>query len=69
VPAGAMIGVVGFGVTGWLFTAMIIVGIIADAEVIAITLVLPEWVHDVPTVYHAWRLRRGLPIRRPRLFN
>jgi CDP-diacylglycerol--glycerol-3-phosphate 3-phosphatidyltransferase len=67
--AASMVALVGFGVTGALFTAMIIVGVVADAEVIAITLIIPRWTHDVPSVYHAWRLRRGLPIVRHHLFN
>ena len=35
-------------------------GLLSHTETLAITLVLPEWRHDVPTVFHAWRIRRAL---------
>ena len=37
--------------------------------VIAILIVLKEWTNDVPTVYHSYKLRKGLPIKRHKLFN
>jgi CDP-diacylglycerol--glycerol-3-phosphate 3-phosphatidyltransferase len=36
-----------------------IVGIYASLEGIAITLLLPEWRHDVPTLWHAMQLRKA----------
>jgi CDP-diacylglycerol--glycerol-3-phosphate 3-phosphatidyltransferase len=33
-------------------------GIVAELETLAITMTLPSWRHDVPSVWHAWRLRR-----------
>jgi phosphatidylglycerophosphate synthase len=38
-------------------------------EVLAILFVLPAWTNDVPHLGAALRLRRGLDIRRHRLFN
>lgn len=35
-------------------------GLLSHAENLAITAVLPEWRHDVPTVFHAWRIRRAV---------
>jgi hypothetical protein len=37
---------------------MIAVGCLADLEVIAIMLVAPPPAVDVPSIFHAWRLRR-----------
>lgn len=36
----------------------ILTGILSNLEGLAIKLVLPKWQHDVPTVWHALRLRR-----------
>jgi phosphatidylglycerophosphate synthase len=33
-------------------------GIVAEVETLAITMTLPSWRHDVPSVWHAWRIRR-----------
>jgi phosphatidylglycerophosphate synthase len=44
---------------GGLFMAVpIYVGIVADLEGLAFSVVLREWKSDVPSVVHAWRLRR-----------
>jgi CDP-diacylglycerol--glycerol-3-phosphate 3-phosphatidyltransferase len=45
------------------------VGIITRLEIIAIILVLKQWASDVPTVYHAGKLRQGKKIKRHPLFN
>jgi phosphatidylglycerophosphate synthase len=47
-----------FGETRVL-TLALVCGLISQLENIAITLVLPEWHHDVKSVYHAARLRRA----------
>jgi CDP-diacylglycerol--glycerol-3-phosphate 3-phosphatidyltransferase len=31
-------------------------GIVAELETLAITMTLPSWRHDVPSVWHAWRI-------------
>jgi hypothetical protein len=36
----------------------LIIGMISDLEGMAISVVLPRWAHDVPTVFHAMRLRQ-----------
>ena len=46
-----------FGVAGFPVAAAIFLGILADLEGLAISLVLPEWRTDVPSVVHALRLR------------
>lgn len=46
-----------FGVDNGLVSAAIYAGIVADIEGLAISMVLREWKHDVPTLLHAVRLR------------
>lgn len=47
------------GAPGALFTAMIAVGVYNEVEGLLASLVLPAWHHDVPTLWHAWALRRA----------
>jgi phosphatidylglycerophosphate synthase len=47
-----------FGSDGVLVGVMIYVGIVADLEGIAISATLNKWRTDVPTIFHALRLRR-----------
>jgi phosphatidylglycerophosphate synthase len=43
---------------GWV-TAALLLGIVSDLEGLLVSLVLPEWHHDVPSLVHAWRLRHS----------
>jgi CDP-diacylglycerol--glycerol-3-phosphate 3-phosphatidyltransferase len=54
----AFVALLGFQFSGWLFSAAIWVGIISDLEGLFATLLLPAWRHDVPTAWHAYRLRK-----------
>ena len=47
------------GVAGVAVTAAIYLGVIADIEGLAISMILPEWESDVPTFVHAHRRRAG----------
>jgi phosphatidylglycerophosphate synthase len=47
------------GGAGAFFTAMIAVGIYNEVEGLLASLLLPEWHHDVPSLWHAWALRRA----------
>lgn len=38
----------------------IILGIVSDVEGLLISLVLPVWRHDVPSLVHAWRIKAHL---------
>ena len=38
---------------------MIAVGVYNEVEGLLASLVLPAWHHDVPTLWHAWALRRA----------
>lgn len=55
----ALVGLMGFGSSGWLFQLAIVVGIATNLEALAASILLPTWTHDVPTVYHAYRLRQN----------
>lgn len=58
-----------FGQTGPLFTLCVVVGVLANTEIIFITLILKEWTHDIPSMFHAVRIRQGKKITRYKLFN
>jgi hypothetical protein len=47
------IAVFGFGYGGLTLSLAIAVGIIHTAEEIAMTLILPQWTHDVLSIVHA----------------
>jgi phosphatidylglycerophosphate synthase len=53
---------------GWLNLA-VVSGFIAHLDVIAITLLLPQWRHDVPSCYHAYLIRRNKPFRTFKILN
>jgi phosphatidylglycerophosphate synthase len=46
-----------FNDQGIFVTLFIYIGIVADIEGLAISLTLKKWTHDVPTIFHALRLR------------
>jgi phosphatidylglycerophosphate synthase len=48
-----------FGSDGVLVDLMVYLGIAVDLEGLAISLILTAWRSDVPTLYHAFRLRRS----------
>jgi len=52
-----------------LFQLCLYVGLVTRLEIIAILLLLKKWTNDVPSVFHAVRLRQGLPINRHKMFN
>lgn len=47
-----------YGYTGLSTSLAIYMGVIADLEGLLISLLLPHWRNDVPTVFHALKLRR-----------
>ncbi len=55
----AFVALFGSGYTGVFFWLAVGVGIISHAEEIAMTLVLPRWIHDVPGIVQAVQLRRS----------
>jgi len=52
-----------------LFTLCFYLGLLTRLEIIGIILLLRRWAHDVPSIYHAYLLRRGQAIARHPLFN
>lgn len=53
----AFIGVFALDDPGILPVTAIAIGVIADAEGVLISLTLPSWRHDVPSIFHALRIR------------
>lgn len=52
-----------------LFNLCFWVGLLTRIEITAIILILKKWTNDVPTFYHALKLRQGKTIKRNKLFN
>jgi len=65
----AFISIIGFGYGGIPFALAVIFGIVSHIDVYLIILLLPNWVHDVPSCYHAWLIKKGRGIKRNKLFN
>ena len=55
--------------SGWLFQVTIWLGIATRLEILGILILVTSWAHDVPSIWHAWKLRKGLPVKRHKLFN
>ncbi len=58
--ASAMVALLGFGVDNWFLDLAIALGILCNLQGLAMTMVLPHWQRDVPSIFHALRLRRRL---------
>ncbi|WP_412465871.1 CDP-alcohol phosphatidyltransferase family protein [Pedobacter sp. KLB.chiD] len=52
-----------------LFEICFWLGLATRLEIIAIVLTLKKWTNDVPSFYHAVKLRQGKEIKRHKLFN
>ena len=57
------------GVKGNHFTIALLIGILVHADRVLIYCFLRNWDHDIPTSYHALLLRRGMSIKRNKMFN
>jgi phosphatidylglycerophosphate synthase len=55
----ALVALLGAG-SAVLLPIALTAGIVAELETLAITMTLPSWRHDVPSVWHAWRIRRDV---------
>ena len=66
--AASASGLLGWSIAGTLLRVTLIIGIISDLEGLAISMVLPRWAHDVPTIFHAACLRKEL-VREEPLFT
>ncbi len=65
----AFIYLIGFQQAGWAFYLAVILGIISHIDVILIILILPKWHYDVPSFYHALKIRKGLGRKKSVFFN
>ena len=52
-----------------LFELCIWLGVFTRLEIIAIILTLKVWTNDIPSIFHAIKLRKGLDITRNKFFN
>jgi len=52
-----------------LFELCLWIGLATRLEILAIVFTLKKWTNDVPTIYHAVKLRQGKEIKRNKLFN
>ena len=52
-----------------LFEICFWLGLATRLEILAIVSTLKKWTNDVPTIYHAIKLRQGKEIKRNKLFN
>jgi phosphatidylserine synthase len=59
VLAAALVMLLAFGVVKPLVPLAVALGLIAQVEGLLISMVLPRWTHDVPTVIHARRIRNS----------
>lgn len=65
----ALTFLIGLQKTGWTFDLMVVLGFISHVDVIAIIILLPKWQYDVPSSYHAWKIRKGKPGKKTIFFN
>jgi CDP-diacylglycerol--glycerol-3-phosphate 3-phosphatidyltransferase len=57
--AAALVLLLGFGSVMPFVPLAVVLGLIAQVEGLLISIVLPQWTHDVPTVFHASRIRNS----------
>lgn len=43
----------------WPFRVAMAVVVVTNLEALAMTLILPDWHADIPSLFHAWQLRQG----------
>ncbi|MCS3531427.1 hypothetical protein M2373_002843 [Chryseobacterium sp. JUb7] len=60
---------IGFSEIGWAFYLAVGLGLISHIDVILIILILPKWQYDVPSAYHAWKIRNGRQHKKGIFFN
>lgn len=65
----AFTSLIGFNHAGIPFNLAIVFGIISHIDRILITLILPSWTYDIPSCYHAYLIRKGIPFKKYKIFN
>lgn len=57
------------GSSSWLFNLMILLGIVSRFDSLMIHILLRQWDHDIPSMYHAYLQRHGKSFKRNDLLN
>lgn len=65
----AFVSMIGFGHGGIPVFLAVFFGIIGHLDVYLIIYFLPKWTHDVPSSYHAYLIRKGIPFQKNKWFN
>lgn len=65
----AFVSLIGFEHGGFPLKFAIIWGVISQIDVIMIILILPRWQNDIPSSYHAYLIRKGIPFKKSKLLN
>lgn len=65
----AFVSIVGFGYGGISLFLCVLFGIIGHIDVYLIIYFLPKWTHDVPSSYHAYLIKKGIPFKKNKWFN
>lgn len=60
---------IGFQKVNWTFYLTLILGFIAHLDVVLIILILPKWQYDVPSFFHAWKIRKGKHFKKSIFLN
>jgi CDP-diacylglycerol--glycerol-3-phosphate 3-phosphatidyltransferase len=60
---------IGLQEMNWAFYVAVGLGLISHIDVILIILLLPKWQYDVPSSYHAWKIRNGKQLKKTIFFN
>lgn len=65
----AFVSMIGFAHAGIPVFLAIFFGIIGHIDVYLIIYFLPKWTHDVPSSYHAYLIKKGIPFKKNKWFN
>ena len=57
------------GAPQWTLYMMLILANVSQLDRFGIAFFLPRWTPDTPSTYHAWRIKKGLPIKKHKLFH
>lgn len=63
----ALISILGFNYGGFFLYLTIIVGYISYVDVLLILILLPHWMHDVPSFFHAYLIRKKINLKKSTL--
>ncbi|MCC9042956.1 CDP-alcohol phosphatidyltransferase family protein [Myroides sp. M-43] len=65
----SFVSIIGFDYGGLIISITLIWGIISQLDVILIILILPKWQNDIPSCYHSYLIRKGIPFKKSKLLN